>query len=273
MGLPPIVSRMDTSDGQVNRNAAAVYEEFFVPALFAEWAPRVADALEPIADGLSLDVACGTGVLGREIARRVGPARVCGVDCNEGMLELGRRLAPAVDWRLARAEALPFESGQCAAVGSQFGLMFLEDRTKALAEMWRVLAPGGKLAIAVWGALADTPGYHAMVELLRSLFGEEIAAELRAPFCLGDTSMLQDLCERAGIPEPSVETVIGTARFPSIEAWNHTDVRGWTLADRMDDGQYALPRREAPAALADYTLEDGSVAFASPAHIVSARKP
>lgn len=60
--------------------------------------------------------------------------------------------------------------------------MFFEDRARALAEMWRVLAPGGSLAVAVWGPLTDTPGYSAMVDLLRSLFGEEIAAELQAPF-------------------------------------------------------------------------------------------
>lgn len=263
---------MDASDGQVNRDAASVYEEFFVPALFAEWAPKVAGALEPIAPGIVLDVACGTGVLGRELARRLGPARVCGVDCNEGMLAVARRMAPNVDWRLARAEALPFESGRCAAIGSQFGLMFFEDRARALSEMWRVLGPRGKLAVAVWGALHDTPGYDAMVELLSSLFGEEIADELRAPFCLGDPSTVGELFERAGIAEPAIETGVGTARFPSIEAWVSTDVRGWTLADRIDDQEFELLKREASRVLARFALEDGSVEFPSPAHIVFAQK-
>lgn len=264
---------MDASAGQVNRDAACVYEEFFVPALFAEWAPKVAGALEPIAPGVVLDVACGTGVLGRELARRLGPARVCGVDCNEGMLAVARRMAPDVDWRVARAEELPFESGRCAAVGSQFGLMFFEDRARALSEMWRVLEAGGKLAVAVWGALGDTPGYAAMVELLHSLFGEQIASELRAPFCLGDASILGELFEGAGIAAPSIETATGTAKFPSIEAWVSTDVRGWTLADRIDDQEFALLKREASRALANFALEDGSVEFPSPAYIVSAQKP
>src|SRR5687768_864687 len=134
---------MNASDGQVNRDAATVYEDFFVPALFAPWAPKIADALEPISHGLVLDVACGTGVLGRELARRVGPDRVGGIDCNEGMLGVARRIAPDIGWRVARAEELPFESGRCAAVGSQFGLMFFADRPRALSEMWRVLAPDG----------------------------------------------------------------------------------------------------------------------------------
>ncbi len=261
-----------TSDGQVNRDAASVYEDFFVPALFAEWPPRVVRALEPIGDGRVLDVACGTGVLARELARQVGPERVCGVDCNEGMLAVGRRLAPDVDWQSARAEELPFGSGEYAAVGSQFGLMFFEDRVRALREMWRVLAPGGKLAVAVWGSLLETPGYNAMVDLLRSLFGDAIATELTAPFCLGDVSILRELFERAGIEAPAIETVVGTARFSSIEAWIHTEVKGWTLADRIDAEQYELLRRQARAVLAAFANEDGSVEFASPAHVVSARK-
>ncbi len=261
-----------TSDGQVNRDAASIYEDFFVKALFAEWAPRVADALEPYAEGRLLDVACGTGVLARELARRVGPGRVCGLDRNEGMLAVGRRLVPDIDWRNGRAEELPFASGECAAVGSQFGLMFFEDRARALREMWRVLAPGGRLAVAVWGPLSDTPGYRAMVNLLRSLFGNEIADELTAPFCLGNVSLLRDLLHSADIPDPTIETVVGTARFPSIESWIHTDVKGWTLADRIDEEQYELLKRRAPAALADHALADGRVEFASPAHIVSARK-
>jgi SAM-dependent methyltransferase len=263
---------MVASDGQVNRDAASVYEEFFVPALFAAWAPKVADALEPISRGLVLDVACGTGVLGRELARRLGPARVRGVDCNEGMLAVARRMAPDVGWQLAPAEELPFESGQCAAVGSQFGLMFFEDRRRALSEMWRVLSPGGGLAVAVWGSLSDTPGYDAMVELLASLFGEGMASELRAPFCLGDPSLLRESFEDAGIPGFELETVIGSARFPSIDAWIATDVRGWTLAELIDDEQFALLRDEAPRALSRFALADGSVEFASPAHVVSARK-
>src|SRR6187397_2868478 len=65
-------SRMDgQGKGQVTRSAADVYDEYFVPALFAEWAGRVADAADLVGGEAVLDVACGTGTLSVEAARRV----------------------------------------------------------------------------------------------------------------------------------------------------------------------------------------------------------
>ncbi len=260
--------------GQVTRSAAEVYEEFFVPALFREWAPRVAQAAG-IREGYKvLDVACGTGVLAREAAGRAGPqGEVCGLDRNEGMLAVARRLAPAVAWRQGLAEALPYAAGRFDAVVSQFGLMFFDDRQRALAEMLRVLRPGGRLAVAVWDRLETSPGYAAMTALLERLFGEQIAAGLRAPFVLGDPAELRPLFADAGMPDIEIATEVGSARFPSIEAWVHTDVKGWTLADLIDDAQYQVLLRAAQAELKLFARPDGTVAFASPAHIVSATKP
>jgi len=124
--------------GQVTKSAAEVYEEFFVPALFQEWASRVTDAAGLRAGQRVLDVACGTGVLARAAAERVGPAgAVVGLDVNDGMLGVARRRAPQLEWRPGRAEALPFEDRSFDAVVSQFGLMFFEDRAAALAEAIR----------------------------------------------------------------------------------------------------------------------------------------
>ena len=160
---------MAASDrGQVSRSAAEVYEEFFVPALFRQWVQPVADAADIRAGDRVLDVACGTGILARHAATRVGAAgSVCGVDINEGMLAVARREAPEIEWRKGAAEALPFADDGFDAVVSQFGLMFFADQAKAIREMRRVLRPGGRLAVAVWDSLANTPGYAAMTALLQ----------------------------------------------------------------------------------------------------------
>lgn len=264
----------DDRTGQVTRTAAEVYEEFFVPALFLEWAARVADAAQLSPGQKVLDVACGTGVLAREVAKRIQPGgAVTGLDRNEGMLTVARRKTPDIDWRLGMAESLPFADGAIDAVVSQFGLMFFEDRIAALREMWRVLRPGGRLAVAVWDALDRTPGYAAMAALLQRLFGDRVADALRAPFALGEPETLRSLFTEAGITKIDIRTSDGTGRFPSIESWVHTDVKGWTLADLIDDAQYDELRRAAEKELTPFVQSDGTVAFRSPAHIVQAVKP
>lgn len=259
--------------GQVSRSAAEVYEEFFVPALFRGWTDRVADAAEVAPGDRVLDVACGTGVLARTVIGRVGPAgRVIGLDPNEGMLEVARRASPDVEWREGVAEDLPFEDECFDAVVSQFGLMFFEDRVAALREMRRVLRPGGRAAVAVWDALERTPGYYAMVELLREEFGDEPADALCAPYDLGDRDRLSALLEAAGWETATIETLDGEARFESLETWVHTDVYGWTLSDLLDQGQYQRLRDAAQGRLQKFVRADGRVRFDAPAHLVTSVK-
>ncbi|MBE9170067.1 methyltransferase domain-containing protein [Pleurocapsales cyanobacterium LEGE 06147] len=102
---------------QVTRTAAEIYEEFFVPALFQQWASRVAGAAMISSGQRILDVACGTGVLTREVAHRAGEnGSAIGLDLNEGMLVVARRKAPEIEWRQGRAEGLPFDSDSFDAV-------------------------------------------------------------------------------------------------------------------------------------------------------------
>lgn len=265
----------DVSDtGQVTSSAAEVYDEFFLPALFTPWAPRVvaAGGLRP---GMHVvDVACGTGVLSIAAAGAVSPGgTVVGVDCNPGMLAVARRKAPGIEWQEAAAESLPFAAGEFDAAVSQFGLMFFQDGAAAVREMWRVLRPEGRLVIAVWDALENTPGYADVTALLARLFGDATAGLLRAPYALGDETALHTLLGRAGVTAPHVQRVAGEACFPSIRSWMHTDVRGWTLADKIDDTQYEHLVTEAEQELRRFVTSDGSVRFDHPALIASATKP
>lgn len=256
--------------GQVTQSAAEVYEQCFVPALFEGWAARVAEAARITAGQRVLDVACGTGVLARAVAGRVGSGGlVVGLDPNEAMLAVARRQAPRLEWRQGRAEALPFEDGFFDAVVSQFGLMFFEDRPRALREMARVLRPGGCLVVAVWDALEHAPGYAALTQLLKRLFGHEAAEALRAPFSLGDTGVLRALFVEAGLPHPRIVTLSGTARFPSLEAWVRTQIKGWTLAEMLDDAQLETLLEAAQPELGRFVAADGVVAFDCPAHVLT----
>ena len=263
MSQPQSSQTQTSSTGQVTRSAAEIYDEFFVPALFEQFAAPMAEAAGLAPGQTVLDVACGTGVLAREAARRVAPGgMVTGLDRNEGMLAAARAKAPTIEWRQGMAESLPFPDATFDAVVSQFALMFFEDRAQALREMARVTRPGGRIAVAVWAPLETSPGYADMVTLLERLFGKTVADELRAPFTLGDEAALRALFAEAGLHDVELRCIDGTARFPSIEEWVTVDVKGWTLAQFIDERQYQRLLGEAQRELRGYVRADGGVAFA-----------
>lgn len=253
---------------------ARAYEGLLVPALFREWAEVVASAAG-IASGHSVvDVACGTGVLAREVLRRVGPTgSVVGVDLAAGMLAVARGLEPAIAWREAPAEALPVHDGAMDAVVSQFGLMFFPDRVAAAREMFRVLRPGGRVAVAVWDALENQPPYQVEVDLLESMAGEAAAEALRAPFVLGDPEELAAIFRQAGFQQVEVVTRTGTGRFPDIRTLVGADLDGWLpmMGVHLDGDTRDAILEAAEGRLAHLVGDDG-VAFDSPAHILTGRK-
>lgn len=263
-----------TDTGQVVSSAAEFYDQFFVPALFGAWAPRLVAAAELEPPMRVADIACGTGVLAVEASKAVSPGGVVfGLDLNPGMLSVARRKHSEVQWQEAAAESLPFGDHELDAVLSQFGLMFFADKAAALSEMWRVLRPGGRLVIGVWDSLDNAPGYAAVTALLARLFGDAIADLLRSPYSLGDAQRLRSLLADAGAHRPDIEQLPGEARFASIRAWMECDVRGWTLAGKLDEAQLERLVSEAERELQPFVAEDGSVRFAHPALVATATKP
>lgn len=263
----------DAESGQVSQDAAEVYQDLFVPSLFEPWAERVADAAKISPGDAVLDVACGTGVLAREARRRVGEeGQVTGLDLNPAMLAVARREASGITWEEGPAESLPFDDGAFDAVVCQFSLMFFEDREAALAEMWRVLGPGGRLAVAVWDRLENSPGYLELASFLEDHLGAEGGEGLRASFTLGDPKALTGLFAGAGIQDAEVATLPGEADFPSLASFVGAELKGWTLADSIDDARFEELLAEAKAPFARFIKDDGRVVFPLPAHLVTATK-
>jgi SAM-dependent methyltransferase len=256
--------------------ASSAYEALFVPSLFGPWAPRVADAARLLPGERVLDVACGTGVLAREVAARTGATgSVVGLDANPGMLAVARRLAPALEWREGAAESLPCADGSFDCVVSQFALMFFADRRRALREMVRVLRPGGRLAVAVWDSLERNPAYAAEVTLLDRVGGRPAGDALRAPFVLGDRRELASLLADAGLASAEIATQRGAAEFPSARIMVEADLRGWlpVMGVTLSEEQIARITGEAERVLGAYVTPEGRVRFDTSAHLVTATKP
>jgi ubiquinone/menaquinone biosynthesis C-methylase UbiE len=197
-------------------NPAEGYESYMVPSLFGPWARRLVDSVPPRADDRVLDLACGTGVVAREVASRVATARIAGIDLNPHMLEVARaaseREGISIEFREGRAEALPFPERSFDLALCQFALMFMDDRRGALAELHRVLAPGGRLGLSVWQGLERHPFYEMLDRVIERRAG---ISALRSIFALGDEAELRDLVEGAGFAHVAIEAVSVPARFPN----------------------------------------------------------
>ncbi len=116
--------------------------------LHHRWRARAADLAALRSGDSALDVACGTGDLAIELARRVGPSgTVVGSDFAQEMLERARAKAPAIAWEWGNALDLPYATGRFDAATVGFGARNFSDLDRGLAEMTRVVRPGGRVVV------------------------------------------------------------------------------------------------------------------------------
>jgi demethylmenaquinone methyltransferase / 2-methoxy-6-polyprenyl-1,4-benzoquinol methylase len=114
----------------------------------ARWRERAADIAAVAPGDRVLDVATGTGDLAIELRRRVGAGgEVVGLDFSDGMLELAREKAPEIRFEQGSALELPYADGEFAAATVGFGARNFSDLGRGLAEMRRVVRPGGRVVV------------------------------------------------------------------------------------------------------------------------------
>ena len=258
---------------QIAADAAEIYESKFVPAMFAEWAPRLVDAAG-VAPGQSvLDVACGTGVVARAAADRMGGrGTIVGVDLNPAMLAVARRLRPNIEWQQADAAELPFPDGSFDVALCQSALMFFPDVTRALREMRRVVVADGTVGVQVWGRLESQPAYGPFVEAAARHAGPEAVNLLSAYWLLGDLEALATRFEAAGLAVTATQTHLGIARFDSIDALVRTEVDSTPLGERISDETYRKILEDTRMALARFRSDTARVDAPIRGHLVIARR-
>jgi len=220
-----------------------------------------------------LDVGCGTGALLSRLYQICPQAELVGVDPVPEMLAVARgKLSSSVELREAYAEQLPFKEESFDAIVSCNMFHYIRHPSAALKEMARVLRRGGRLAVAVWDDLDSSPGYAAMASLLQRLFGDTATRALQAPFALGAKQGLAQCLAAPDLVDVQIATHEGSAVFESIDAWVYTDIKGWTLAELIDDAQFAQLLEAARLEFRRFVEPDGRVVFRVPAHIASAVK-
>ncbi len=210
----------DATAAQFVGSIPAVYDAHLGPLLFqfsaADLAKRVADAL-PDAKRV-LEVACGTGISTEYLWRALNSeTEIVATDLNEAMLayaEAKRGTFNNVSYRQADAQALPFEDGCFDAVVCQFGIMFMPDKTRAFAEMARVLRPGGLLAFNVWDSFEHNRVARLARETIAGFFDSNPPDFLTVPFGFHDIGPIRGLIAGAGFLEPDINTVSAIVERP-----------------------------------------------------------
>lgn len=182
--------------------------------------PITGRVIEPLLDAArvgpgtrTLDVATGPGYVAARAAVR--GASVVGVDIAEHMVALAASLHPAIEFRQADAESLPFAHGSFDAVVANFLVPHLGRPEQAVAELARVLAPGGRLALTAW----DAPGQTRLIGVL--LDAVELAGAKSPPalppgpsfFRFAAEDEFGGLLRRAGVVGIEVQTVSFTHRL------------------------------------------------------------
>ena len=152
------------------------------------WRIATVRAVGPQPGERILDVAAGTGTSSASLART--GAAVVAVDLSPGMIAEGRRRHPRLEFVEANAEKLPFGDDEFDAVTISFGLRNVENPKAALAEMYRVLKPGGRLVVCEFSrpprALLRL-GYSAYMRLIAPLVATVVSSNADAYRYLWDT--------------------------------------------------------------------------------------
>ena len=150
---------------------------------------------------------------------------------------------------------LPFLDGTFDAVFCQFGLMFPPDKPLALAEMRRVLRPGGTLVLAVWDSLANNPASERLHQMATALMKDDPPTFMAIPFSLGDTKALHALGSGAGFATVDVETVVLPGVAESAASFATGLVRGnplWTQLEERGLDAAAFQAQVAAALAAEF---------------------
>ena len=261
-------------------NPAEVYESFLVPHLFTPWARDLVARAEPKPGERVLDVACGTGIVVREVLPVVDlNGRVAGVDFSPEMLAVARTRVPGeapVEWYEASAEALPLSDAAFDLVLCQQGLQFFPDKPAAIREFRRVLAPGGRVALSVWRTLEHNPVHEAINEaVVRHLGTPTLAASFS-----GNAPELGALLSGTGFDDVAIEPVTMTLRFPSADRFVRLSaLAGAAVAPVMaelDEAERATLveaiQRDVGATLQRY-IRDYEITFPMAAYVATAHVP
>jgi SAM-dependent methyltransferase len=240
-------------------SAAAAYERFFVPVIGEPLARELVAAAGLREGERVLDVACGTGIVARLAAERVGATgAVAGLDVSPEMLAVARAVSPpGIEFHEGAAEAHSLPDASRDVVFCQLALMFVTDRPAALQKMRRVLVPGGRLLLNVPG---PTPAiFAAFAEGLARHLGPPAAGFIHAVFALHDPREVGDLVASAGFTNVQVDVARKTLRLPAPADFVSQYIQSTPLSAAVPAEKRPALERDIVALWAPFTKGDSMI--------------
>ena len=246
--------------GRWSRKIAARYLDWLAAPAGADW----------------LEIGCGTGALTGEVLARCAPASVLATDPSADFVAHAEREIrdPRARFATAAAQDLPAADASMGVVASALVLNFVPDKPAALAEMQRVLQPGGLLSFYVW----DYPGGGVgFIDAFWKAAGEidpradALNERVRFPFCTGEA--LAGLCRQAGFEAPLAEPIEIETLFPDFESFWHPFTLGAGPAPGYCASLAAEQRAMLRVRLEQELGTDGPISLAARAWAVKAQRP
>jgi SAM-dependent methyltransferase len=222
-----------------------------------------------------LDVAAGAGDQTLQAAARVGPGgSVLATDISPAILDFAAREAASAGHKSVKTQAmdgesLDLEDASFDVVMSRVGLIYFPDQQRALAEMRRVLVPGGRVAAIVYSTADKNAFFSVPVSIIRRHAG--LGAPLPGqpgPFSLGAPSALEAAFVRAGFRDVKVETVSAPLRMPSAAECLRFERESFGALHQMLGGLDPSAREAAWAEVGEAMREFENAGFVGPCELV-----
>lgn len=182
---------------------AKAYDAILVPSLFEPWAIHLIENNQPWDCNMVLDLACGTGVVTKELACNISSnGKVIALDINRQMLDIAKSKCKEwendIDFMEGSCESLAIADSSLDVVVCQQGFQFFPNKQAAALEIYRVLKPSGRVIISTWCPVSECEIFGIICETLETLNENEISQMMKVPFDFMTQSELQEPFSAAG---------------------------------------------------------------------------
>jgi SAM-dependent methyltransferase len=244
------------------------YDRFLVPVMFAPFAQDLAQRLHGMLSGHLLELAAGTGIVTRALARTLSAAvAITATDLNPAMLTQAKSHAglERIQWQEADALSLPFADQQFDYIVCQFGVMFFPDKVAAFREALRVLRPDGRFLFSVWGSREGSV-WDVVVTVVGQFLSRDPASLISPPY--NDVATVQADLAAPGFASITTEDVIQSTRSRSPREAAISQCHGGLVRAAIDAQMPDRLDEITEAAAAAIAARFGSGSIESPLHAI-----